>query len=170
MKKRMFLMLLIVVVVVGALGASKTRQVRAAIAKGSGFQPPPEAVTTVLARQEQWPATVKALGTVTAVQGVTVSADLPGVIGKIAFKSGRTVRAGDVLVQLDSRQEQAQLAAAESARDLSRLNLNRMKGLKESGVIAVADYDRAAAEFTQGEAKVGEIRATIARKLIRAPF
>ena len=73
-------------------------------------------------------------------------------------------------VQLDTRQERAQLTAAESARDLSRLNLDRIKGLKESGVVAVADYDRAAAELQQGDAKVGEIRATIGRKTIRAPF
>jgi membrane fusion protein (multidrug efflux system) len=127
-------------------------------------------VTTTVARQEEWPATVSAIGTVTAVQGVVVSADLPGVVEKITFESGRMVRAGDVLVQLDSRQEQAQLTAAEAARDLSRLNLGRMKGLKESGVIAEADYDRAAADFKQGDAKVGEIRATLARKTIRAPF
>jgi membrane fusion protein, multidrug efflux system len=170
MIKRMILMLIIVALVVGALGAVKVRQVKGAMAKGAAFQPPPEAVTTTVAQQEQWPATVKAIGTVTAVQGVTVSADQPGIVEKIYFDSGRTVRKGDVLVHLDTRQEAAQLAAAESARDLARINLNRMKGLKESGVIALADYDKAVAEFTQDDAKVGEIRATIARKTIRAPF
>jgi len=169
MKKRMILMLLAIAVFVAALGAVKVRQIRGFAANGA-FQPPPEAVTTTVARQEEWPAMVSSIGTVTAVQGVIVSADLPGVVGKINFESGRMVRAGDVLVVLDSRQEAAQLAAAEAARDLSRLNLDRMKGLKESGVIAVADYDRAAADFKQGDAKVGEIRATIARKVIRAPF
>ncbi|MBW8876841.1 MAG: efflux RND transporter periplasmic adaptor subunit [Acidobacteria bacterium] len=170
MKKRMFLMLLAVAVFVAALGTVKARQIRGAMAQHASFQPPPESVTTTVARQEEWPATVSAIGTVTAVQGVTVSADLPGVVEKINFESGRMVRAGDVLVQLDSRQEAAQLVAAEAARDLSRLNLDRMKGLKEGGVIAVADYDRAAADFKQGDAKVGEIHATLARKLIRAPF
>jgi membrane fusion protein, multidrug efflux system len=170
MMKRMILMLIVVLAVVGALGAVKVRQIKGAIAKGASFQPPPEAVTTTITRQEQWPATVKALGTVTAVQGVTVSADLPGVVEKIYFESGRTVRQGDMLVQLDTRQETAQLTSAESARDLSRLSFDRMKGLKESGVIAVADYDRAVAQLQQDDAKVGEIRATIARKTIRAPF
>jgi len=168
--KRMFLMLLIVAALLGTLGMVKARQIKSGMAAQASFQPPPEAVTTTVARQEEWPATVKALGTVTAVQGVTVSADQPGVVEKIYFDSGRTVRKGDVLVHLDTRQEEAQLAAAASARDLARINLNRMKGLKESGVIALADYDKAAAEFTQGDAKVGEIRATIARKTIRAPF
>ena len=75
-----------------------------------------------------------------------------------------------MLVKLDTRQEEAQLAAAEAAARLARLNLDRMKGLRESGVIAQADYDRAAAELKQDDAKVGEIRATIERKTIRAPF
>src|SRR4029077_6629343 len=83
---------------------------------------------------------------------------------------GRTVRQGDMLVQVDTRQETAPLTSAESARDLSRLSFDRMKGLKESGVIAVADYDRATAQLQQDDAKVGEIRATIARKTLRAPF
>jgi membrane fusion protein (multidrug efflux system) len=166
----MILMLLIVGALVGALGMVKARQIKGGMAAQASFQPPPEAVTTSVARQEQWPSTVKALGTVTAVQGVTVSADQPGIVEKIYFDSGRTVRKGDMLVHLDTRQEEAQLAAVVSARDLARINLDRMKGLKESGVIALADYDKAAAEFTQDDAKVGEIRATIARKTIRAPF
>jgi membrane fusion protein (multidrug efflux system) len=166
----MILMLVVVGIFVGALAAFKTHQVKEGMAKGAAFKPPPEAVTTTVARQEEWSSTLKAIGTVTAVQGVNVSADQPGIVEKIFFDSGRAVRAGDVLVHLDTRQEEAQLAAAESARDLSKINLDRMKGLKESGVIALADYDKAAAEFTQGDAKVGEIRATIARKTIKAPF
>jgi membrane fusion protein, multidrug efflux system len=80
------------------------------------------------------------------------------------------VREGDVLVTLDTRQEQAQLAAAEAARDLARVNFERMQGLVVDGAISRADYDRAAAEQKSTEARVGEIRATIARKTIRAPF
>jgi membrane fusion protein (multidrug efflux system) len=123
-----------------------------------------------MARREQWPATISAIGTVTAVQGVTVSADLPGIVDRIAFDSGRTVQAGDILAELDTRQEQAQLAAARAQRDLARLNLERMGGLVQQGIVAQAEYDRAAAEEKQAEARVGEIRATIERKTIRAPF
>ncbi|HEV7786601.1 MAG TPA: efflux RND transporter periplasmic adaptor subunit, partial [Thermoanaerobaculia bacterium] len=165
----MILMLLALAVFIAAIGAVKVRQIRGFASKGA-FQPPPEAVTTTVARQEEWPATVSSIGTVTAVQGVLVSADLPGVVARIAFESGRTVRQGDLLVKLDSRQEEAQLAAAEAARDLARLSLNRLRGLRESGVIAQQDYDRAAAELKQDDAKVGEIKATIERKTIRAPF
>jgi membrane fusion protein (multidrug efflux system) len=170
MTKRMWMMLMFAAGFVGILGVVKVRQIQVAIAQASSFQPPPEAVTTIPARQEQWPTTLDAIGTVAAVQGVTVSADLPGVVEAITFDSGRTVAAGDVLVRLDARQEQAQLAAAEAQRDLARLNLDRMQGLVEQGIVARADHDRATAEYKQAVARVGEIRATIERKQIRAPF
>ena len=170
MAKRLILMLVGVAVVIGALAFVKMRQVRAAIAQQSSFQPPPEAVTTVVARQEDWPTTVGAIGSVEAVQGVTVSADLPGLVERISFESGKTVREGDVLVRLDSRQEQAQLAAGEAQRNLARLNLDRMGGLLREGISSQADYDRLNAEHAQAEARIGEIRATIARKTIQAPF
>jgi membrane fusion protein (multidrug efflux system) len=170
MKKRMLLMLVVVAVFIAAIGAVKVHQIRKSAAQAKSFQPPPEAVTTTVARQEEWPATVSSIGSVVAVQGVMVSADLPGIVEKISFESGRMVRKGDVLVRLDTSQEQAQLAAAEAQRDLSRLSADRLHGLRESGIIAPADYDRAAAELKQGEARIGEIRATIERKTIRAPF
>jgi membrane fusion protein (multidrug efflux system) len=170
MIKRMILMLLAVAVFLGAIGFFKFRQVKEAMAQGASFQPPPEAVTTVVARQDEWSSSVSAIGTVTAVQGVTVSADLPGIVEKISFDSGRTVRKGDLLVKLDTSQEEAQLAAAEAQRNLTRLTLERMKGLHQSGVISRSEYDRAVAEAQQSDARVGEIRATIARKTIRAPF
>jgi membrane fusion protein (multidrug efflux system) len=170
MAKRMIFMLIAIGVFLTALGSLKFKQVQAAIAEGASYQPPPEAVTTIVAREERWPATLRAIGTVKAVHGVTVSADLPGIVERIAFDSGRAVGAGDVLVKLDTRQEAAQLAAAEAQRDLARLQLDRMRGLREKGVTAQAELDRAAAEHTQAEARVGEIRATIERKTIRAPF
>jgi membrane fusion protein (multidrug efflux system) len=166
----MWLVLMGAVGAVGLLGAVKTLQIQAAIAQASAFQPPPEAVTTIKALREQWPATLAAIGTVHAVRGVTVSADLPGVVASISFESGRPVSEGQVLVRLDTRQERAQLAAAESQRDLARLNLDRVRGLVGQGILAQAELDRASAEHEQAEARVGEIRATIDRKQIRAPF
>lgn len=170
MKKRMILMLVAVVALVGVLGAVKLRQVKAAIAEQSSFQPPPEAVTTIVARQERWASHLNAIGSVAPVRGVTVSADLPGVVEKITFESGMAVSEGGVLVQLDTRQERAQLAAAEAQRELSRANLERASGLRDERIVAQAEYDKAEAEFKQADATVGEIRAAIARKTIRAPF
>lgn len=170
MLKRIALVLLGIVTVLGSLGFVKYRQVQAAIAQYSAYQPPPEAVTTTVARREAWEDRLGAIGTVEAVQGVTVSADQPGVVETIAFASGDRVARGDVLVRLDTRQEQAQLAAAIARRDLGRLNLERVHGLRAKGVAAQAEDDAAVAQSAEAEASVGEIRATIERKTIRAPF
>ena len=170
MLKRMILMLVLTAVVIGGLGAIKFQQIQTAVAQAAAFQPPPEAVTTIVARAEPWPDTLPVIGTTAAVQGVTVAADLPGLVARIAFESGRAVRQGDVLVELDTRQEQAQLAAAEAQRELARLNFERMQALVVDGAISKADFDQAAAEQKSTEARVGEIKASIARKTIRAPF
>jgi membrane fusion protein, multidrug efflux system len=170
MAKRMFLVLAATAIVLAGLGFVKFRQIKTAIAVFASFQPPPEAVTTIAARQERWPRTISAIGTVAAVRGVTVSADLPGIVERIAFDSGQRVNNGDVLVQLDTQQEQAQLAAAEAQRDLARANLERMQNLKAERVVSQAEYDQADAASKQAGASVGEIRATIGRKTIRAPF
>jgi membrane fusion protein, multidrug efflux system len=170
MAKRMILMLALAGMLIAALGFVKFRQIQTAVAQGASFQPPPEAVTTVVAKRETWPATLNAIGTAAAVQGVTVSADLPGTVDRIAFESGKSVNAGDVLVELDTRQERAQLAAMEAQRDLARINFGRMQQLVKEGVVAQTEFDNATAQQRATEAQVGEIRATIARKTIRAPF
>ncbi|MEK6375979.1 MAG: efflux RND transporter periplasmic adaptor subunit [Acidobacteriota bacterium] len=168
MAKRMIAMLVVVIAFVAILGLYKYSQIKKAMSQD--WSPPPEAVTTIAARQEAWNATLSAIGTVAAVNGVTVSADLPGVIEQISFNSGHAVGRGAVLVRLDSRQERAQLAAAEAARELTRLSLERKSGLLAKAAIPQAMYDQASAEYKQAVARVGEIRAMIDRKTIRAPF
>ena len=170
MARRMLLMLAVTALLLAGLGFVKFRQVKGAMAAQASFQPPPEAVTTVVAREEAWPATVNAIGSVVAIRGVTVSADLPGIVQKISFESGAPVAAGDVLVQLDTREEQAQLADAEAQRELASVNFRRTEELVKEGVISRLEYDRATAEQRTRDAKVVQIRATIARKTIRAPF
>jgi membrane fusion protein (multidrug efflux system) len=170
MAKRMILMLTVTLAVLAVLGFLKFQQFQAAASQAAAFQPPPEAVTTIVAQPEQWPDTLAVIGTTAAVQGVTVSADLPGLVARISFESGQAVTQGEVLVELDTREEQAQLAAAEAQRELARLNFERMQALVADGAISRADYDRAAAERKSSDARVGEITAVIARKTIRAPF
>jgi len=170
MLKRMLVMLAATLAIVAGLGFVKFKQVQSAIAQGAAFQPPPEAVTTIVASQEQWPSTLTAIGTVAAVRGVTVSADLPGVVDRIAFESGQAIREGEVLAVLDTRQERAQLAAAEAQRDLAKINFERMEGLLNEHVVSRAEFDRAQADQRQSDARVGEIRAAIDRKTIKAPF
>lgn len=170
MAKRMIVMLVVTALLIAGLGFIKFKQVQTAMAQGAAFQPPPEAITTIVAKAERWAGSLGAVGTVAAVQGVTVSADLPGTVERITFESGQAIRAGQVLVELNTRQERAQLTAAEADRDLAELNFNRLQGLLNERVISRAEFDRAVSEHKQSEARVGEIRAAIERKTIRAPF
>lgn len=170
MVKRMLVMLAAVIVLLGGLAFVKYHQVQTAVAASQSFAPPPEAVTSIVAKQTAWPNTISVIGTMEAVHGVTVSADLPGTVAKINFESGKSVKAGDVLVELDTRQERAQLASLQAQHELSNLNYDRAKNLANAGVVSRQDYDRANADQRQTEANVSEIKATIDRKIIRAPF
>lgn len=170
MKKRMFVMLSVVVAFIAIVGGVKFFQIKSAMAQHGNYQPPPEAVTTTVVREETWDSTVAAIGTVVAVNGVTVSADLPGMVTQILFDSGHSVGKGEVLVRLDTKQERAQLAAADAQLQLARLDLQRKEELRAKDAIPQATYDRVAAEYKQAQARAGEIRAAIDRKSIRAPF
>jgi membrane fusion protein (multidrug efflux system) len=158
-------MLAATAVVLAGLGFFKFRQIQSAV-QASAFQPPPEAVTSLVVHQEQWPAVMTAIGTTEAVHGVMVSADLPGTVSQINFDSGKAVHEGDVLVELDTRQERAQLASLEAQRDLAKVNFDRSQQLVNEGVVS----RMAVSQQKATEANVAEVRAIIARKTIRAPF
>ena len=170
MTRRMLLMLAIVIAFIAAIGGFKFFQIRSAMAQQGSFAPPPEAVTTVVAAPAAWDTTINAIGSVAAVNGVMVSADMPGLVAEIDFTSGQRVNQGDVLVRLDTKQERAQLAAAAAQLNLAQLDLKRTQGLLPQGVIPQSAQDQTAAQYKQAEARVGEIQASIARKTIRAPF
>lgn len=170
MARKIAITVLALVVVVIVLGGIKGLQISALIAQGKSFAPPPEAVTATTVKTEDWEPTLTAVGSVVAAQGVTVSAEGSGVVRKIAFESGAVVRQGALLVQLDTATEQAELASAEAAATLKKLTLERNQKLLESGAIAKAALDTAEAEAQQTRAQVNNIRASIAKKTIRAPF
>jgi membrane fusion protein (multidrug efflux system) len=140
------------------------------MAKSGAFEPPPTAVTTDVAKQSEWQPTLESVGTATAVNGVTVSTDLAGIVRQIAFESGNKVRAGDLLVRLDTTQEEAQLHQSEAQRDFVAVTLKRDKDLVEKHAISQSDYDNAEAAYRQGQAAVDQFNALIARKTLRAPF
>ena len=169
MNKRMLQMLAAVLVFVAIIAFVKFQQIKAAMAGGS-YTPPPEPVTAVVAKAQPWGDAFEAVGAVAPVQGVTLAADLPGVVERITFESGATVKKGQALVYLDSRQEVARLNSAEAALELAKNNLDRSKSLLEQQLIAQSDYDQTAALYRQAEAAVREVRAAIERKVIRAPF
>src|SRR5437879_12033126 len=102
MAKRLILMLGVVAVLLAGLGFAKFRQIESAV-HASAFQPPPEAVTSVVAQRGQWPVNMSVIGTTEAVHGVMVSADLPGTVARINFDSGKPVREGEILVRSEER-------------------------------------------------------------------
>lgn len=170
MKKRIIITLIGLAVVIGILGGIKGLQIDRMIAQGSQMVPPPEPVTTAVARTEAWESVLTSVGSLAAVQGVTVTAELAGKIVNIAFKPGTLARAGDLLVQQDTSSEEAQLRATEATVALAKLNLERLGKLLSERTISQSQFDNADAQFKQAVAQSDNIRATIAKKTIRASF
>lgn len=131
---------------------------------------PPIAITATEAQEQTWPATVEAVGTVTAVNGIAVSAEVAGVVQSIGFRSGDRVAAGTVLVTLDSVVDQAELRTLEAQLRLAETELARGRDLFGSEVMAKSQFDRLESAAAQAAARVEAQRALIAKKTIRAPF
>jgi len=170
MKLRIFLTVLVILLLIGALAGIKYLQIDKMIAAGSKYVPPPETVTTAQVQSEKWDTVLSAVGSLTAVQGVTVAAEMPGKVVEITFESGAKVAKGAMLVRQDTSSEQAQLPGAEANVTLTQLQLQRMKDLLAEKVVAQAEYDTAEANYRQAVAAAEDIRAAIAKKQVRAPF
>ena len=169
-KKLMILAVVALVAVVAVLGGIKGLQIDRMVAHGRQMVPPPDAVTTATAVTQHWEALIAAVGSLSAVQGVTVSAELTGKVVQIAFAAGSTVRAGELLVKQDTSSEEAQLRSAEAAAALARLNIERLGKLLGERTISQSQYDTAEAAYKQAVAQADAIRAAIGKKTIRAPF
>jgi membrane fusion protein, multidrug efflux system len=170
MKKRVLFTIVGLIVLIGVLGGIKALQISRMIAHGKQFVPPPETVTTFEVHPELWPSMLTSVGSLEAVQGVMVSAELKGKVEAIAFEPGAKVRARDLLVQQDISSETAQLRASEAAVVLAKITLERTRKLLAIGTASQSQYDNADAQNKQAAAQVDNIRATIAKKTIRAPF
>ena len=170
MKKRLIVAFAAVAILVGILGGIKGLQIDRMIAHGRQMVPPPEAVTTAVASLQSWESLLTAVGSLAAVQGVTVTAELTGKVVQIAFTPGTKVNAGDLLVKQDTSSEEAQLRSAEAAAALAKLNVERLGKLLSERTIAQSQYDNAEASYKQAVAQADNIRASIAKKTIRAPF
>jgi membrane fusion protein (multidrug efflux system) len=157
-------------VVVVALVGAKASQIVSMVRAGESFVPPPEAVTTAKVEAAEWQPTTPAIGSLVAVRGVVLAAELTGTVREIAFESGSTVKRGAVLVKLDTSEEEAQLAAAQADAALATLSHQRAVRLRRSEAAAQADLDAAEARAKRADATVANLRATIAKKTIRAPF
>ncbi|MCX5874728.1 MAG: efflux RND transporter periplasmic adaptor subunit [Deltaproteobacteria bacterium] len=170
MKKRILLSLLGLLLVIAILAGIKGLQIFKMVGTGKSFTPPPETVTTAQAHTESWETTVPAVGSLEAVQGVTVAAESPGKVTRIAFTPGTFIKAGSLLIQQDTSSEEAQLQAAEATAMLAKVNFERLRLLVETNAVSKAAYDDGEAKHKQAVAEADTIRAAIAKKTIRAPF
>jgi membrane fusion protein (multidrug efflux system) len=170
LKKRILLVIVGLVILVAALSAVKALQIGAMVEQGKKFVPPPETVTTAVATPESWETALTAVGSLAAVQGVTVAAELTGKVAEIAFESGAGVKKGDLLIRQDTSVEDAQLPGAVAQANLAKTVLERNTKMLAEEIISQAEYDAAAAGYEQATAQANNIRAVIGRKTIHAPF
>jgi membrane fusion protein (multidrug efflux system) len=166
----MILMLVVVLLVIGGIFGYRFHQFAEMGKAMAAMKQPPVAVSATEARADKWQPMLRTTGTIAAVQGVVLSNELAGVVEKIGFESGESVKKGALLVQLNTETEQAQLRSLQAATELARQNLERAKRLRESNVNAQADLDNSQAQFEQAVANVENIKAAIAKKSIVAPF
>jgi membrane fusion protein, multidrug efflux system len=172
MKLKSFLIaLLILLVVAGAVVGVKALQIGKLIASGNeGGGPPPESVSTSSVTKEKWDRSVESVGSLRAVQGADLSTEESGVIAKILFENGAEVKEGDLLVELDTDTEQANLRSAEAEQDLARTVYERTRRLRANNTVPQSDLDAAESQLRKMTALVEQLKATIRKKQINAPF
>jgi membrane fusion protein (multidrug efflux system) len=170
MKRKILTAVAVVLAVVLGLTGIKVWQIRTLIAAGSSFAPPPETISAAVTHEEEWQDTLTAIGSINAVQGVTVSPEIAGKVSEIAFESGAVVAKGDLLVRLDTSLEEAQLRAIEAQVELARLNSERTRQLRTNNTVSQAELDATEATLKQEQGNADTIHATIEKKTIRAPF
>ena len=170
MAKKVVFAALALILLVGGLASVKVSQFKTMFAQSAHAAPPPASVATALVEQRTLTPSLAAVGSVTAVQGVTLNAEVAGTIRHISFESGAEVKAGEVLVELDTSVERAQLQAAQANLELATVNLGSGRSLVGSGAIAKNQFSTLEAQAKGGEAEVSRLQALIAKKTIRAPF
>lgn len=170
MIKKFLLALVFLALLGGALVGIKALQIQKMIAKNEAMVLPPAVVSTINATTDTWESVLSAVGTITAVQGVTLTAEEPGRVIRIDFDSGAQVKAGDILVQLDTSTESAQLRALQASENLARITLTRMTSLVKQGTATKSEYDTALATHQQILAEIDALQSRIDKKTIRAPF
>ena len=168
MKKKVFLSIIVVLAVIGALVGIKVMQIKKLIA--APRTTPPESISSAVAHEEKWQDTRSAVGSLSAVQGVTITPEIAGTVTEIAFESGATVKKGDLIVRFDTTTEEAQLKALNAQLELARLSLDRTKKLRTDNTVSQSELDQADATFQQAKATADATQAIIDKKTIRAPF
>lgn len=148
----------------------KALQIVTMIKAGKAMVPPPTTVTSAIVKQADWRPTISAVGSVSPVQGATISAELAGRVSEIDFESGAKVEKGQPLLKLDVAAEEAQLRSAKADLELAESDLNRAQNLSKGNVISKSELDTAKAKYDAAKAAADNMQATIDKKAISAPF
>jgi len=159
-------LLALVILLVGIKGLQISKMMAAAKA----MTPPPQAVSSAEVREENWAPVLSAIGSVSAVQGAIIAAELGGVVSDIKFENGGVAKKGDVIMKLDASQEEALLRSAEAEAELARTDLERAQGLASQKVVSKAELDAAESKFRRLTAIVDQMRSNIRKKTLVAPF
>ena len=168
MKLKIVLAIGVVLLVVVALAGTKFLQIKKLTSMP--WAQPPETISSAVAHPEKWQDTLSAVGSITAVQGVTMTPELAGTISEIAFESGAVVKKGDLLVKFDTGTEEAQLKALNAQLEWAKLSLERARKLRTDSTVSQSELDQAEASFQQAKANADAVQAVIDKKTIRAPF
>jgi len=131
---------------------------------------PATTVSSATVKEEDWAPVLSAVGSVSAVQGAIIAAELGGVISDIKFENGGVAKKGDVIMKLDATQEEALLRSAEAEAELARTDLERTQGLASQKVVSKAELDAAESKFRRLTAIVDQMRSNIRKKTLVAPF
>jgi membrane fusion protein, multidrug efflux system len=131
---------------------------------------PPTTVSSATVKEEDWAPVLSAVGSVSAVQGAIIAAELGGVVSDIKFENGGAAKKGDVIMKLDASQEEALLRSAEAEAELAHQDLERAQGLASQKVVSKAELDTAESKFNRLNAVVDQMRSSIRKKTLVAPF
>ena len=166
--KRMIIMIVAVLALVGIIAGIKVLMIMKML---SGMKPPPPAVvTSAKTSYQEWQPELRAVGTLRAARGADLALEVAGLVGRVNVRSGEDVKAGQLLLELVTTDEVANLHQLEAQTALAQLTYERAMKQIAVHVIAQADYDNAAADLKVKEAAVAQQQAVISKKQLRAPF
>ena len=115
-------------------------------------------------------ATEEVVGTVRAQLRSVIEAKVSGRIDKMLVVPGQTVKAGELLAQLDAREIQARLDQALAVRQQTESDLKRLTALLEQKTVTQADFDGVQARSRVAQAAVTEVETMLGYSKVLAPF
>lgn len=169
MLRRLVLLIVLFLIAVAALGAWKFWSIKQQIAVFTASKPAIQ-ISASAAQLIDWQSRLPAIGTLVARQGVELTAEISGTVGKLSVESGQLVEPGRILLNMNDEVERASLATAEAQVELAQLDFNRQQNLLQRQSISQAQFDQASSTLRQSRARAAELRAILQKKTITAPF